>query len=63
MSTAATRAAIQPTIDATLGAIFLGHTFACVVYGIVVTQVFMYFRNYPGDKTWFKWVVSLALVG
>ncbi|KAJ2913365.1 hypothetical protein MD484_g7047, partial [Candolleomyces efflorescens] len=62
MSTAATRAAIQPTIDATLGAIFLGHTVACVVYGIVVTQVFMYFRNYPGDKTWFKWVVVAILV-
>ncbi|TEB20129.1 hypothetical protein FA13DRAFT_1645385 [Coprinellus micaceus] len=55
---AATRAALQPTIDATVGAIFIGFAFACTIYGIVITQMFVYFRNYPGDRTWFKWLVS-----
>ncbi|KAF6757327.1 hypothetical protein DFP72DRAFT_890877 [Ephemerocybe angulata] len=62
MSTTAARAAIQPTINATLGAIFIGFALACTVYGIVITQMFMYFRSYPGDKFLFKCVVVVILV-
>ncbi|KAF9472515.1 hypothetical protein BDN70DRAFT_925653 [Pholiota conissans] len=49
-------------IDNTLGAVFIGFAVACAVYGILVSQVFHYFRNYPGDKSSFKYLVVLLVV-
>ena len=46
-------------INHTLGAVFIGFAFACVLYGILITQVFHYFRGYPLDKLIFKLTVSL----
>jgi len=46
------------TIDSTLGAVLIGFALSCGVYGILLTQVFSYFRNYPGDKSYFKYLVS-----
>lgn len=59
---AAARAGVQPLIDSTLGSIFIGFAVACTVYGIVLTQMFIYFRNYPGDRTWFKCLVIFILI-
>jgi len=50
------------TIDSTLGACFIGYAVACVLYGIVASQTFSYFRNYPGDKPLFKALVLLILL-
>ena len=48
-----------PTIDSTLGAVFVGFALSCGVYGVLTSQIFSYFRNYPGDKLHFKLLVSI----
>ncbi|KAJ3571524.1 hypothetical protein NP233_g3705 [Leucocoprinus birnbaumii] len=58
---AALVASLKPLISRTLGAVFIGFAVACVVYGILITQVFHYFRGYPLDKTRFK-VTVIVLV-
>ncbi|KAF8158031.1 hypothetical protein B0H34DRAFT_707237 [Crassisporium funariophilum] len=50
------------SVHGTLGAVFLGFAFACGVYGILLSQMFSYFRNYPGDKTLFKLLVVAILL-
>ena len=50
---------ILGSIDTSLGAVFIGFALACCVYGILVSQIFSYFRNYPGDRTVFKWTVRI----
>ena len=50
---------ILGSIDTSLGAVFIGFALACCVYGILVSQTFSYFRNYPGDRTVFKWTVRI----
>lgn len=49
-------------INATLGAIFIGFALACTVYGIVLTQIFIYYRNYPGDRILLKGMVIVILL-
>jgi hypothetical protein len=48
-----------PSIDSTLGAVFIGFAVACGVYGILVSQIFNYFWNYPSDYAFFKLIVSV----
>ncbi|PPQ72256.1 hypothetical protein CVT26_006983 [Gymnopilus dilepis] len=48
---------VDVTIDNTLGACFIGFAVACGLYGIVASQTFSYFRNYPGDKNLYKALV------
>jgi len=48
----------QGVIDSTLGALFIGFAVSCGIYGILVSQIFSYFRNYPGDRPLFKYLVS-----
>lgn len=50
------------SVDSTLGAVFVGFAVACIVFGIVLTQIFFYFRNYPGDRPLFKITVFLILL-
>jgi len=45
------------TLDNTLGAVLVGFAVACCVYGILVTQVFTYFSNYPSDRAVYKFLV------
>ncbi|KAF5348604.1 hypothetical protein D9756_009579 [Leucocoprinus leucothites] len=52
---------LKPLIDHTLGAVFIGFAVACVVYGILITQVFHYFRGYPLDKSLFKITVVVLV--
>ncbi|KXN83367.1 hypothetical protein AN958_01504 [Leucoagaricus sp. SymC.cos] len=54
--------AFRPLVSHTLGAVFVGFVVACVVYGILITQVFRYFRGYPLDKTIFKVTVAIITV-
>lgn len=55
-------AATGLSVDSTLGAVFVGFSVACIVFGIVLTQTFFYFRNYPGDRPHFKIAVFLILL-
>jgi hypothetical protein len=45
------------TLDNTLGAVVVGFAAACCVYGILITQVFTYFSNYPEDRVVYKALV------
>lgn len=49
-------------IDNTLGAVFIGFAIACAVYGMLLSQIFHYFRNYPGDKLVYKSIVSTLFI-
>jgi hypothetical protein len=49
-------------IDNTLGAVFIGFAIACMVYGLLLSQIFHYFRNYPGDKLLYKFIVSTLFI-
>ncbi|ESK86176.1 hypothetical protein Moror_10970 [Moniliophthora roreri MCA 2997] len=53
---------VAVTIDNTLGAVLVGFAVACCVYGILVTQVFTYYSNYPSDRAVYKFLVLLILV-
>ncbi|EEB94937.1 hypothetical protein MPER_06173 [Moniliophthora perniciosa FA553] len=50
------------TIDNTLGAVLVGFAVACCIYGILVTQVFTDYSNYPSDRVVYKFLVVLILV-
>ena len=49
-------------VNSTLGAIFIGFALACVVYGILITQVFTYFRRYTQDHGYLKFLVIAILL-
>lgn len=50
--------AAMSLVDQTLGAVLVGFALSCCVYGVLCTQMFTYFRNYPGDKRHFKITVG-----
>jgi hypothetical protein len=45
---------ILPSKDSTLGALFLGSTFASICYGMTIIQVVVYFHSYPNDHRLYK---------
>ncbi|KAF9068195.1 hypothetical protein BDP27DRAFT_1224764 [Rhodocollybia butyracea] len=45
------------TIDNTLGALFVGFAVACCVYGVLMSQMYTYFVNYPMDRPVYKFIV------
>lgn len=49
-------------IHETVGALFLGNAISCAVYGVVVGQVYKYFRRYPSDRPMYKLLVFLLMV-
>ncbi|KAJ3751410.1 hypothetical protein DFH05DRAFT_1387366 [Lentinula detonsa] len=49
------------TIDNTLGALFVGFTVACCVYGILLSQIYTYLTHYPMDRSIYKLIVLLIL--
>ncbi|KAJ3793839.1 hypothetical protein GGU11DRAFT_759634 [Lentinula aff. detonsa] len=49
------------TIDNTLGALFVGFTVACCVYGILLSQIYTYLTHYPMDRSIYKFIVLLIL--
>ncbi|KIM78193.1 hypothetical protein PILCRDRAFT_598781 [Piloderma croceum F 1598] len=40
-----------------LGPMFIGTVFNVILYGIMITQVYLYFSTYKKDRTWLKCVV------
>ncbi|KAF8158463.1 hypothetical protein B0H34DRAFT_859227 [Crassisporium funariophilum] len=44
------------------GPMFIGFTFNVFLYGIMVTQAYLYFTTYKQDRTWMKSFVVLLLV-
>ncbi|KAK1231044.1 hypothetical protein PQX77_005851 [Marasmius sp. AFHP31] len=53
---------VDVTIDNTLGAVLVGFAVACCIYGILFSQIFSYFVNYPSDRTVYKFLVILILI-
>jgi hypothetical protein len=45
------------TINNTLGAILVGFAVSCVAYGILLTQIYVYFSRYPSDRPMYKYLV------
>ncbi|KAI0648734.1 hypothetical protein C8Q79DRAFT_468692 [Trametes meyenii] len=55
--------ATSSRLDNTLGAFLLGTYFGLMLYGMVIYQVYRYFRMYPNDVGLVKiWVVAILLV-
>ncbi|KAJ7921129.1 hypothetical protein B0H13DRAFT_2656178 [Mycena leptocephala] len=50
------------TLDNTLGAAVIGFAASCVVFGILLTQVWTYFSRYNSDSALYKILVVLILV-
>jgi hypothetical protein len=50
-----------PTFHETLGAASIGFSLSCGVFGILTTQMFIYFKRYPKDKAGYKALVSFLL--
>lgn len=48
------------TVATVYGAILLGTCFACGLTGIVFVQCLLYFKLYPGDYAWMKFLVVLV---
>ncbi|KAF7292212.1 hypothetical protein MIND_01248600 [Mycena indigotica] len=46
------------TLDNTLGAVFLGVVISCILYGISVLQVYLYYHFYPSDSLLHKCSVT-----
>ncbi|KAJ3844055.1 hypothetical protein F5878DRAFT_637615 [Lentinula raphanica] len=49
------------TVDNTLGALFVGFTVACCIYGILLCQIYTYLTHYPMDRPVYKFIVILIL--
>ncbi|TFK34807.1 hypothetical protein BDQ12DRAFT_656505 [Crucibulum laeve] len=53
------------TFDETLGAASIGFSISCVVFGVLTTQVFVYFQRYHADRPMYKilvatlWIIEL----
>jgi len=47
------------TIHNTLGALLVGFALSCCVYGVLMVQIFAYFRRYPLDKVAYKLIVRV----
>ncbi|KAJ7023499.1 hypothetical protein C8F04DRAFT_1134105 [Mycena alexandri] len=46
------------TVDNTLGALVVGFAVACVIFGMLLTQVWTYFSRYNSDSTVYKLLVG-----
>ena len=47
-------------VDQTIGAMSIGFSLSCLLFGVLSTQVFIYFRRYPHDMYGYKaFVVSI----
>ncbi|KAI0824350.1 hypothetical protein BC628DRAFT_1379021 [Trametes gibbosa] len=50
-----------PPLDNTLGALLLGSIFGFMLYGLMLHQAYRYYRIYPGDRTFLKWLVFIII--
>ncbi|KAF7329419.1 hypothetical protein MKEN_00203900 [Mycena kentingensis (nom. inval.)] len=51
-----------PTLDDTLGAVFLGVIFSCILFGISTLQVYLYYHFYPSDSRLHKFSVAILWI-
>ncbi|KAJ7342397.1 hypothetical protein DFH08DRAFT_1082017 [Mycena albidolilacea] len=51
-----------PTLDNTLGAVFLGVVVSCILFGVSALQVYYYYHYYPNDSSLHKLSVALLWV-
>ncbi|KAL1940985.1 hypothetical protein VTO73DRAFT_7621 [Trametes versicolor] len=51
-----------PAIDNTLGAVFIGTVLGCILYGLIVYQVYRYNRLFPEDPLFLKGLVLVISV-
>ncbi|KAJ7058356.1 hypothetical protein C8F01DRAFT_990580 [Mycena amicta] len=50
------------TLDNTLGAVIVGFAASCVVYGILLTQAWAYFRRFSLDSLVYKFLVAVIVL-
>jgi hypothetical protein len=55
-------AASTLSLDSTLGSISIGYSVSCFVFGILTTQVFIYYRKYPSDRLQYQYLVSVTII-
>ncbi|KAG9315961.1 hypothetical protein JVU11DRAFT_3616 [Chiua virens] len=53
---------VIPSVDNTLGALFVGFSLSTVLFGMFLLQASNYYRQYHLDKTGYKIIVALLLV-
>ncbi|KAK0471245.1 hypothetical protein IW261DRAFT_1425368 [Armillaria novae-zelandiae] len=53
---------VAETIDNTLGAVFLGLSTACFLFGITTLQAYVYFHKYPRDTTLHRLSVGILYI-
>ncbi|KDR82515.1 hypothetical protein GALMADRAFT_237851 [Galerina marginata CBS 339.88] len=46
------------SLDNTLGAASIGFSVSCVVFGVLTTQLFVYFQRFPSDRIVYKLLVA-----
>jgi len=51
-----------PTLDLTIGALFIGVILSMGCWGAAVIQIYQYFEKYPADKCVFKVLVTVVFV-
>ncbi|KAJ7577775.1 hypothetical protein C8J56DRAFT_1060941 [Mycena floridula] len=49
-------------VDNTMGAVLVGSWVTCIVYGILLTQIYSYFQKYPEDRSVYKFLVILLVI-
>lgn len=49
----------QAAVYKTLGAVFVGFSVACCLYGVLLSQIFGYYLQYTQDKLFYKYLVSV----
>jgi len=46
------------SIESTLGAVQIGFSVSCVVFGVLLSQAYAYFKNFPVDRSVYRILVS-----
>ncbi|KAL1733798.1 hypothetical protein EV714DRAFT_246030 [Schizophyllum commune] len=49
-------------IETPLGMLLIGLIISCALYGLNFLQIYLYFRTYPSDSWWLKFLVASLLV-
>lgn len=50
---------MSPSLNSTLGAASIGLNVSCIVFGVLTTQAYLYFRRYPEDRPFYKALVGI----
>ncbi|KAI0643492.1 hypothetical protein C8Q79DRAFT_1012762 [Trametes meyenii] len=50
-----------PSLDSTIGSIYLGLVLGMMMYGLTVHQTYRYFKMYPSDRIYIKTLVTIIV--